>query len=200
MAGNGRRRRPPGPLSPERAWDYLLFLLSRRMYTTAELTDKLLRRGIDEAEAARLVVRLADLKLVDDVVYTDQYVNSRSSSRGRLGLRRELTRKGVAPELVEERLTELTPEGQLAAATALLRKNAWRYEPQAAQEPQAAEEPQAGEEPQAAEEPPGGEERLRREARLRARSKAFAFLARRGFTVDAAQGALEAVGWFDDDD
>ncbi|MFA5568479.1 MAG: regulatory protein RecX [Trueperaceae bacterium] len=188
MAGNGRRRRPPGPLSPERAWDYLLFLLSRRMYTTAELTDKLLRRGIDEAEAARLVVRLADLKLVDDVVYTDQYVNSRSSSRGRLGLRRELTRKGVAPELVEERLTELTPEGQLAAATALLRKNAWRYEPQAAQEPQAAEEP------------PGGEERLRREARLRARSKAFAFLARRGFTVDAAQGALEAVGWFDDDD
>lgn len=194
MAGNGRRRRPPGPLSPERAWDYLLFLLSRRMYTTAELTDKLLRRGIDEAEAARLVARLAELKLVDDVVYTDQYVDSRSSSRGRLGLRRELTRKGVAPELVEERLTELTPEGQLAAATALLRKNAWRYEPQAAQEPQ------AGEEPHAAEEPPGGEERLRREARLRARSKAFAFLARRGFTVDAAQGALEAVGWFDDDD
>ena len=177
MAGAGYgRRRPPGPLAPERAWDYLLFLLSRRMYTTAELTKKLLRRGIDEAEAARLIARLAELKLVDDALYTDQYVNSRAASRGRLGLRRELTRKGVAPELVEERLTELTPEGQLTAATELLRKNAWRYEPQVA------------------------EERAQHDARLRARSKAFAFLARRGFTVDAVQGALEAVGWFEDDD
>ncbi len=145
------------------------------MYTTAELTKKLLRRGIDEAEAARLIARLTELKLVDDAAYTDQYVSSRAGVRGRLGLRRELTRKGVAPELVEERLTELTPEGQLTAATALLRKNAWRYEPESGEPPH-------------------------HDARLRARSKAFAFLARRGFTVDAVQGALEAVGWFEDDD
>lgn len=175
MAG-AKRRRPPGPLKPERAWDYLLFLLSRRMYTTAELVEKLGRRGIEEPDAQRLIARLAELQLVDDATYTTMYIGSRSASRGRLGLRQELRRKGVAPELVDEGLAELTPEAQLSSATALLEKNAWRYRPPA---------PESG---------------ANRELLLKARAKAFAFLARRGFAADAVSGAIAAVGWFDDDD
>lgn len=174
MAGS-KRRRPPGPLKPERAWDYLLFLLSRRMYTTAELAEKLRRRGIEEADSQRLIARLAELQLVNDETYTSMYISSRAASRGRLGLRQELRRKGVAPELVEESLAELTPDGQLAAAAALLEKNAWRYRP------------------------PTPDPEASRELILKARAKAFAFLARRGFAADAVQGALGAVGWFDDD-
>lgn len=172
MAARGSRR-APGPLKPERAWDYLLYLLSRRMYTTAELASRLQLRGIDEAQAQALLARLVELKLVDDVTYTDMYVSSRLASRGRLGLRRELAQKGVDPEVVEARLTELTPESQVEAAKELLEKNAWRYRPA---------------------------EGLGTEERLKARAKAFAFLARRGFGVDAVQGALEKLGWFAGDD
>lgn len=168
----GRRgRRPPQPLTRDTAWNYLLDLLSRRMYTTAELARKLQRRGLDPDLGAALVDRLTELGLVDDATYADLYVSTRSATKGRLGLRQELRQKGVAPEITEARLAELTPDDQLAAATALLRKNAWRYRP--------------GE--------PDTTDRL---VALKARAKAFAFLARRGFSVDASQGALEAVGWF----
>lgn len=173
-------RRPAGrrTLTPERAWDYLLYILSRRMYTTAELRKRLVDRGIEEPEAERLVARLVELQLVNDDTYTTMYVASRAASRGRLGLKRELMRKGVAEELVDERLETLSPEAQRSAAAALLRKNAWRYEP---------------------EPPAGADEHEARTALLRARARAFAFLARRGFSVDAVQGALEDVGWFTDD-
>jgi len=167
--GPGRR-----PLEPERAWDYLLAILSRRMYTTAELVDRLRRRGIDEEQARALIARLVELQLVDDSTYAAMYVSSRAASRGRQGLRRELTRKGVAQDLIEEHLGELTPEAQRAADTVLLRKNEWRYRPAADTE--------------------------ERQELLRARAKAFAFLVRRGFGADAAQGALEDVGWFAGDD
>ncbi|MBX3140845.1 MAG: regulatory protein RecX [Trueperaceae bacterium] len=177
-AGEAERRsnrKPPKPLTRDTAWDYLLYLLSRRMYTTAELTRKLVRRGLDPELATALVGRLVELELVNDATYADLYVSTRSATKGRLGLRQELRQKGVAPEIAEARLEELTPEDQLAAATALLRKNAWRYRPGAA-------DPTAD-----------------RMAVMKARAKAFAFLARRGFSVDASQGAVAAVGWFEDD-
>jgi len=144
------------------------------MYTTVELTRKLLRRGLDPDLADSLVTRLVELELVNDAVYADLYVSTRSGAKGRLGLRQELRQKGVAPEIAEARLAELTPDDQLAAATALLRKNAWRYRQAEAD----------------------ATDRL---AALKARAKAFAFLARRGFPVDAAQGAIDAVGWFEDE-
>lgn len=167
-------RRPPKPLTRDTAWDYLLDLLSRRMYTTVELTRKLLRRGLDPDLADSLVTRLMELELVNDAVYADLYVSTHSGAKGRLGLRQELRQKGVAPEIAEARLAELTPDDQLAAATALLRKNAWRYRQAEAD----------------------ATDRL---AALKARAKAFAFLARRGFPVDAAQGAIDAVGWLEDE-
>lgn len=173
MAGPPRER-ADGPPSPERAWDYLLTILARRMYTTAELAEKLRRRGVPEEQARELVDRLVELRLVDDATYAAMYVDSRATARGRLGLGRELARKGVPRALIDAQLSELTPDAQRAAAAALLRKNEWRYRPAAG----TAVGPEL----------------------LRARAKAFAFLARRGFTVDAAQGALEDVGWFAGDD
>lgn len=169
-----RRKGARKLLDKESAWDYLLWLLGRRMYTAAELTRKLEKRGLGAETAEELIARLTELKLIDDASYTDMYVSSREASRGRLGLMQELRRKGVAQEVVEARLEELTPEAQLAAATALLRKNAWRYRPEEGATSDT-------------------------EARLKARAKAFAFLARRGFTVAAAQDAVAAVGWFDED-
>lgn len=184
---NGRRPAggQPKPFTKERAWNYLLFILARRSYTVAELREKLLRRGLPATESEPLLQRLQELRLVDDSTFAEQYVSSRKRARGRLVLRRELQRKGVAEELVERELATLSPEQQAQAATELLERNAWRYRP-ASDQPDPASH--AGEEAAHA----------RRQALLKARSKAFAFLARRGYTAEAAQQALQRTGWFED--
>jgi len=170
----------PRPPTRERAWEYLLNLLTRQDYTVAELRSKLARRGVGGDTAEELLARLVELGLVDDEAYAERYVSSRSQSHGRIALRRELVRRGVDEEVVEPHLDTLDPEQQASAATALLRKNAWRYRP---------EEPDAE---------AGAEDDHARFARLkRAEARARAFLARRGFDPDAVQAAIEAVGWFE---
>ena len=187
MRDQGRRERTPKPFTAERAWNYLLFLLSRRAYTVAELRARLLRRGLPENEAEPLLTRLQELKLVDDAAYAEQYVRSRTQARGRLVLRRELTRKGVGEELVELEMAGLSPAQQADAATELLLKNAWRYHPA----PLDTDAASVLSNEQAYE---------RRQQLFKARGKAFGFLARRGFGSDAAAQALERVGWFGDDE
>lgn len=187
MSDRGRRERKPKPFTPERAWNYLLFLLSRRAYTVAELRERLLRRGLPDGEAEPLLTRLQELKLVDDAAYAEQYVRSRKQARGRLVLRRELTRKGVGEELVEQEMAGLSPTQQADAATELLLKNAWRYQP-------APKE--AGPDGVLSDE----QAYAWRQQMFKARGKAFGFLARRGFGAEAAAQALERVGWFGDDE
>lgn len=187
MTNRDPRQRTPKPFTAKRAWDYLLFLLARRSYTVAELRERLLRRGLPAEEAEPLLQRLAELRLVDDALYAQQYVSSRKRARGRIVLRRELRRKGVSEDLVNQELAGLSASQQVDAATALLEKHAWRYQPPAATPP------------------PGGAYTdaatyERRQALQKARAKAFGFLARRGFPADAAVQALERVGWFGDDD
>ncbi len=181
------RRRAPRPLETrEQAWDYLLLLLSRQSYTLSELRRKLERRGAGEL-ADELLDRLIELRLADDAVYSEQYVASRKSARGRLALAQELRRRGIDAELVTAKVGELQPAQQVAAAVGLLEKNAWRYRPRLDDEGSEGDRGAAT-------------ERSVSEALHRAKAKAFAFLARRGFDAAAASQALAAVGWFSLDD
>ncbi len=187
MAGRKRTpgRREPKPFDARRAWEYLLFILARRQYTVAQLRERLVKRGLPAEEAEPLLKKLIDLRLVNDELFAEQYVHSRKSSRGRLSLKQELNRKGVDEQLVQQQLAELSPEQQAAAATALLLRNEWRYRPSDDGNTAAASTDEA--------------DFIAHERRFKARSKAFAFLARRGFAADAAAAALERVRWFDDD-
>lgn len=187
------------PLDRERAWTYLLDLLTRRDYTEAELRDRLRRRGVGDDDADGLLARLRDLGLADDARFAEQYVASRRGSRGRLALRAELRRKGVEASLVERELDPLSEAQQLAAATALLQRNAWRYRP-GSSAPRAAGGkalPPSGSADLAPEDEgdPGSEAEARRRA-LKERARAFAFLARRGFTADVATAAIQELGWW----
>ncbi|MBX3144764.1 MAG: RecX family transcriptional regulator [Trueperaceae bacterium] len=171
------RRRGPRPLETrEQAWEYLLLLLGRQSYTLAELRRKLERRGAADL-ADELLERLVELRLADDAAYSEQYVSSRRSARGRLALAQELWRRGVEADLVSSEVGKLTPAQQLAAAVGLLEKSAWRYKP--------------------ATDTDLTDERTASEAKHRAKAKAFAFLARRGFDAETAAQALAGVGWFE---
>lgn len=188
-AVGGRRQRRP--LTREGAWEYLLRALARQSYTVVELHRKLKMREVPPEIAEELLARLQELRLVDDATYAAQYVASRKASRGRLALGQELRRKGIADEVATYNLGALTSAQQLAAATALLAKNAWRYRPVTGQGATGAGDGDGDE--------AGPTDEFEARAGLKkARAKAMSFLARRGFTADVAVAAIDASGWFTD--
>lgn len=168
MSASQRRR--PAPLTPERAWDYALWLLGRQAYSAAELERRLRRRHLSATESARIVARLQDLQLLDDARYAEAYVHARRHARGVAALRHELRRKGVAEHHVEAALGEAGEPDQVAAAADLLEARAWRFADAADTDPARAR---------------------------RGRARAAAFLARRGFAPDVVHEALERA-WSDD--
>jgi len=193
----------------QRAWDYLLNVLSRQAYTAAELRTKLTRRQVDDALVEELLARLVELRLVDDVSYAEQYVAARQGARGRLALRAELRRKGVAEVIVDDRVGRLGEEQQLQAALGLLRKHAWRYRPKEGESVGAEGERAEGERRgigAAGVETAGVEtvdvgaiadpEYEARQRLRRSEAKAKSFLARRGFAPDVVVAAVERLGWF----
>ena len=149
----------------ERAWNYVLWLLGRQAYTTGQLKDKLTRKGATEETVTRLLSKLLELKLVDDALYAETFVRTRSRNKGAIRLRQELFRKGVAEPSVDKAVGNLDESVQLDAAVALAQKNRWRWK---------------------------GEPREQY-------TKAYAFLARRGFPVDVVRGALEQTFASDED-
>ena len=168
MSASQRRR--PAPLTPERAWDYALWLLGRQAYSAAELERRLRRRQLSATESARVVARLQELHLLDDARYAEAYVHARRHARGVAALRHELRRKGVAEHHVESALGEAGAADQVAVAAELLEAQAWRFADAGDDDPARAR---------------------------RGRARAGAFLARRGFAPDVVHEALERA-WPDD--
>ena len=119
--------RPPDEYPYERAWNYVLWLLGRQAYTTGQLKDKLSRKGATEETVAKVLEKLTELKLVDDALYAEAFVRSRSRNKGAIRLRQELFRKGVAEPLVDKAVGELGEAAQLESALALAEKNLWRW-------------------------------------------------------------------------
>ena len=119
--------RPPDEYPYERAWNYVLWLLGRQAYTTGQLKDKLGRKGATEETVAKVLEKLTELKLVDDALYAEAFVRSRSRNKGAIRLRQELFRKGVAEPLVDKAVGELGEAAQLESALALAEKNLWRW-------------------------------------------------------------------------
>ena len=119
---------PPDEYPYERAWNYTLWLLGRQAYTTGQLRDKLGRKGAAEETITKVLDKLLELKLVDDALYAEAFVRSRSRSKGAIRLRQELFRKGVAEPLVDKAVGELDEATQLGAALSLAQKNLWRWQ------------------------------------------------------------------------
>jgi regulatory protein len=164
-----RRRKPPEPLDAARAWDYALWLLGRQSYSATEIERRLLRRKLPAADAERVVARLIELQLLDDERFATSFVRSRKTAKGPLALRSMLRQRGVSDDVVHAALEAEGEVDQVGAATALLARQAWRFEGATSDD---------------------------RDQALRARARAMAFLARRGFEPDTVHAALERA-WGD---
>ena len=85
------------------AYDKALKLIARRDHFRVELIEKLRRKGFDDADIDRALVRLDELDLLDDEGLAERFVEFRSGDRG-WGPRRltdELRRRGVDSHLAE---------------------------------------------------------------------------------------------------
>lgn len=102
----------------------VLRLLTIKPRTRGELAEALRRRNVPPESAEAVLTRMTEVGLIDDVEFARSWVDSRQQRRhlSRSVLRRELRGKGVAGDLVDDAVAEITVEDELSAARALAEK------------------------------------------------------------------------------
>ncbi|MCC9175920.1 recombination regulator RecX [Arthrobacter sp. zg-Y179] len=115
-------------MTPEEAYAEAKAIVLRQLTASPksrkQLETKLAEKDIPPDAAAAVLDRFEEVQLVDDAEFARLWVRSRSQSKSlaRGALRRELTEKGIAPDLAAEALEQLSADDELEAARALARK------------------------------------------------------------------------------
>lgn len=122
-SGRGAERTPQGG-TVEQAKDACLRLLAVRARSRAELARRLAEKGYTEEITDLALARLAEVGLIDDAAFAEQWVQSRHtfSGKGRQALAQELRRKGVARSDAEPALEAISSDDETARATELVRR------------------------------------------------------------------------------
>jgi len=112
------------PSREEQARALCLRLLTVRARTRAELAGQLAKRGYPDDVSTRVLDRLADVGLVDDVDFAEQWVHSRrvNAGKGKRALAAELHTKGVDKDVITSVLSDINPEAERDRAEELVRK------------------------------------------------------------------------------
>jgi regulatory protein len=118
---------PPSTSEPsreEQARALCLRLLTARARTRAELAGQLAKRGYPDDVSTRVLDRLADVGLVDDVDFAEQWVHSRrvNAGKGKRALAAELHTKGVDNDVITSVLSDINPDAERDRAEELVRK------------------------------------------------------------------------------
>lgn len=133
--GSRPRRPDVGALAPAaqeaQAKDLCLRLLTDRARSRAELGTKLTDKGYDADVIATVLDRLAEVGLVDDTAFAEQWVHSRHtySGRGKRALATELRRKGIDDTTSREALSAISADDERDRAAELVRKKLARTTP-----------------------------------------------------------------------
>jgi regulatory protein len=112
------------PSRDEQARALCLRLLTARARTRAELAGQLAKRGYPDDVSTRVLDRLADVGLVDDVDFAEQWVRSRrvNAGKGKRALAAELRTKGVDNDVITSVLSDINPAAERDRAEELVRK------------------------------------------------------------------------------
>jgi regulatory protein len=102
------------------ARNYAFLLLSYKARTTAELRQRLTRKGFSPEATQATLDRLAELKMVDDEGYARQFAQDRVSigHKGRWRVRQELAKRGISREQVEAAMAQAPDETAAAREVA----------------------------------------------------------------------------------
>lgn len=161
-----------------RARQAAMNLLAHRARSRAELRRRLYRKEFPDPVIDGTLAWLEERGYVDDRAFAESFVRDRLRlrPRGRLGLIKELRKKGVDGDVAEAAIAAvMSAEGVDEPDLALDAAEAWARKNRSALR-------RAGES---------------QEGWLKARRRLYGHLARRGFVGDAVRGAIDAV--LDDD-
>jgi len=122
-------KRPAPELDPDAnpasvARAIILRQLTNSPKSRQQLTQKLAERNVPDDVAEAVLDRFEDVKLIDDAEFAQLWVRSRAQNRSlaRGALKRELAEKGIAPDLAEAALAQVTDEDEAAGAESLVRR------------------------------------------------------------------------------
>lgn len=95
-------------------------MLAMRDHSSGELREKLLKRDFLPAAVDELIVKLENSRLLNDEEFAHRYVRAHRERRklSRSVLKRELSKKGIAPELISEAVDTVDGEEDLAREVA----------------------------------------------------------------------------------
>jgi regulatory protein len=99
-----------------------LRLLTTAPKTKAQLATALRRRGVPEEAAEAVLGRFEEVKLIDDAMFANAWVESRHHAKGLSGraLAAELRHRGVPAEDIRAAVDRLDPEQEAATARRLV--------------------------------------------------------------------------------
>jgi regulatory protein len=99
-----------------------LRLLTARARTRAELAGQLTKRGYADDVSAGVLDRLADVGLIDDEDFAEQWVRSRRvhAGKGKRALAAELRTKGVDDEVITVALADIDADAERSRAEQLV--------------------------------------------------------------------------------
>jgi regulatory protein len=110
-----------------------LRMLASAPRTRAQLATALRRRGVPEEAAEAVLGRFAEVKLIDDAMFANAWVESRHYGRGLSGraLAAELRSRGVPADDIKAAVDALAPDQEIATARGLVARRlaATRGEP-----------------------------------------------------------------------
>ena len=106
----------------EQARNLCLRLLTARARTRAELAGQLAKRGYPDDVSTLVLDRLADVGLIDDADFAEQWVRSRrvNAGKGKRALAVELRRKGVDNEVITAALADIDADAERERAEQLV--------------------------------------------------------------------------------
>jgi len=111
------------PAREEQARALCLRLLTARSRTRAELAGQLAKRGYPDDVSARVLDRLAAVRLVDDTDFAEQWVYSRraNAGKGKRALAAELRTKGIDDDVITAALSGIDTASERERAEQLVR-------------------------------------------------------------------------------
>jgi regulatory protein len=100
-----------------------LRLLTARARTRAELEGQLAKRGYPDEVSQRVLDRLAQVGLVNDEDFAEQWIRSRraNAGKGKRALASELRNKGVANDVITAALADIDAGAERQRAEQLVR-------------------------------------------------------------------------------
>jgi regulatory protein len=107
----------------EQARNLCLRLLTARARTRSELEGQLTKRGFPDEVSKRVLDRLAQVGLVDDADFAEQWVSSRrmNAGKGKRALAAELRTKGVHNDVITAALADIDAGVERERAEQLVR-------------------------------------------------------------------------------